>query len=328
VLIRKRIIKLLKDLETKNIDTVEPVLEAAVGYSYKGLPTQDFKEQLNLLSEMGKLNLARPIKSHSVFCCTRCKSSAFLLKLICPMCGSSSFAMGSAIIHDNCKHLDFERNFASSTGKMICPKCSNELKSLGLDYSRISDIYECQNCKSMHQLAPQQYICLKCLNVSASQELEILQVYTYEVNKNALSRILEGDDLMNRISDSLLALGIKCRVYTVIKGSSNISHEFPLVMYDSKESPLAVLDLLQIGQYESQEEDYLKLYILSFFGKCVDINIKHRILVTPSDLPAEMKIWGDAYDLKIVEGKTYEEVRPQIIRIISQLFPDNLSRPL
>jgi hypothetical protein len=326
VFIHKTFIKLLKDLEAKNIDTVDPVLEAEIGYTYKGLPFHEFKEQLDLLTEMEKVDLVtrRKSTSVSVLCCARCNSIDFIPKLVCTMCGSSAFDVGSVIIHDDCKHLDFERKFESSAGNMICPKCRQELKSLGLDYTRISNVYECQNCKSTHQVAPEQYICLKCLNIHESQDLKIMQIHAYSLNKSRLSQFLKGDDFLNRISRDLLASGITCKTNANVKGNSNTIYEFPLAVYNGKESPFIVLDILR-GQYVDEQEEYLKLSILSFFGKCSDMNLRNGILVTFTVLPDEIKSFGEAYGLKIIAGKSFAEVSSEIIRIISQLRSNNVT---
>ena len=77
--------------------------------------------------------------------CPICNSSHLLFFETCPECGSSDIVEEPVIHHFRCANVSPEHTYQQD-GELICPKCKQQLRHIGVDYARPSSISTCRAC--------------------------------------------------------------------------------------------------------------------------------------------------------------------------------------
>ena len=131
-------------------------------------------------------------RAESTFSCPRCHSSKLRVHFVCQNCRVSNFVKGEVIEHNKCGHSDLEENFVdrSKEDKMICPKCSKELRLIGVDYFRLESAFKCRHCRTIFSNPLQEYDCTECnLSGIKLQELGWGTVHTYSLRPTMIPEI-------------------------------------------------------------------------------------------------------------------------------------------
>lgn len=95
--------------------------------------------------------------------CPKCDSSRLKFSTLCPHCTSPNIERWEVIEHLSCGCLQPEREFTGGEGEeYICPKCGQELKSIGVDYSKPGELYICLECDERFDQPDYQWRCQSC----------------------------------------------------------------------------------------------------------------------------------------------------------------------
>jgi hypothetical protein len=174
------------------------------------------------------------------------------------------------------------------------------------------------------------HICLKCGEASTEDQLDLLQLHTYIINYEKLAELLNDPNLMLSVVEELERVGIKSTISDSIVGVSQIQHTFDLVVYNKKNVPMLVMDIIEPDQrmemknvliLDSIQSDYKKeeTHVLSFIAKCIDANISNRVIVAIPSLKSNLKSLTNLNGIIVIESKTKDDAVLEIVRMISQL---------
>ncbi len=164
-----------RDQEVVPTSTVERI----TGFSYSLLEPlfsqidQGLQQTLDYLTELNLLTARFITRTHQ---CVHCHSAFLNFKECCPHCSAEDLQVDELVHHFRCAHTaplkDFQKN-----GEMICPKCDQPLRHIGVDYDKPSIHYSCGSC-SHHFSNPQ--IMTTCFNCGRSAEPELQVQHTVE----------------------------------------------------------------------------------------------------------------------------------------------------
>src|SRR5918994_4356575 len=296
---RSKTNEILESLKKHDNTRYEPYFKPEFGFSYNELESFDLIEQINFFEALEKAGVAVSTQAlFTILKCDTCSFPYFSIKYVCTFCRSSNIVRGAAIEHDSCGNVDFYYKYAASDGKLRCDKCQKELKALGVDYSKISYFYKCQECNAMLPEIEQLYGCLHCGKFSRQDEPQILHLFKYDIKSEKLSAVFDKSRYMSSIKDRLDKIGIRSVFSDTITGSSSIMHTFDLVVYDKQDRPLVVLHILE-SPLDGINDDEAK--VLSFIGRCLDVNVSNKVLISLSKLKDRAKILAGAHGVNVIE---------------------------
>ena len=296
---RSKTNEILESLKKHDNTRYEPYFKPEFGFSYNELESFDLIEQINFFEALEKAGVAVSTQAlFTILKCDTCSFPYFSIKYVCAFCRSSNIVRGAAIEHDSCGNVDFDYKYAASDGKLRCDKCQKELKALGVDYSKISYFYKCQECNAMLPEIEQLYGCLHCGKFSSQNEPQILHLFKYDIKPEKLSAVFDKSRYMSSIMDRLDKIGIRSVFSDTITGSSSIVHTFDLVVYDKQDRPLVVLHILESPLNGINDDE---ASVLSFLGRCLDVNVSNKILISLSKLKERAKILAGAHGVNVIE---------------------------
>ena len=317
--VRSKTNEILESLKKHGNTRYEPYFRPEFGFSYNELESFNLKEQINSFQALEKAGVAVPAQAlFTILKCDTCSYPYFSIKYVCTFCRSSSITRGTAIEHDSCGNVDFDYKYVASDGKLRCDKCQKELKALGVDYSKISYFYKCQECNAMLPEIEQLYGCLHCGKFSRQDEPQILQLFKYTLKSEKLSAVFDKSSYVSSIKDRLDKIGIRSVFPDTITGSSSIMHTFDLVVYDKQDRPQVVLHILE-SQLSGSDDDEAK--VLSLIGRCLDVNVPNKILISLSKLKDRAKILAGAHGVNVIETNDQHNNHhlTKVVDIVTQL---------
>ncbi len=135
------------------------LIEQMIGFSDESIRTH-----LNELEQEGKIVNLGDKKEVS---CNKCNSVKTSQIFSCPSCNSPHFRLGKLIEHYNCGNVSEERTYQNDK----CPSCGKEIKALGVDYRVLPNHYICNNCSDTFSELSSEYLCLKCENKFAIEDV-------------------------------------------------------------------------------------------------------------------------------------------------------------
>ena len=312
-----QLVKLLENVRGNNPIILEPSFEPSRGFLYQAIKLDTLQEQISLLELCETSGIATRVRAAvSILQCSFCNSNRFSLTLSCRICESSNILRGSAIAHQPCGNIEFYDRYVAGDGTLLCPKCNKRLKAIGVDYSKLDNIYNCQDCKALFSDINQQFICLDCGKSSLLEESHIRLLYEYTIDVNKLLKVAgQGNSPMLSVSRELDKLGIKSSYYTAITGVSGMQHTFSLVVYERiGERPLLVADILE------SSDAAVETYFLSFIAKCLDAKIEERILVVVPHLKQGLRELAGIHKIKIIESNTEENTIDKIVNAVKEVY--------
>jgi hypothetical protein len=291
--------EMLRRVKERDQSSFEPYFKPNLGFCYNGFESFSLEEQVAFFESLEKSGVASPIKTlFTILKCNKCSSPYFCIKHVCTFCRSSNIARGTAIEHDTCGNVDFDHNYMSHNGKMLCGKCNRELKALGVDYSKISHFYKCQDCNAMLPSIELHYGCLHCGKYSMQDEPEALQLFKYIIEPEKLSALYDKNIYISSIKDRLDKIGIGSKLNDTIAGSSSIQHTFDLAIYDKHDHPLVVVYMLEPTIGRDQDDETL---VLSFIGRCMDANISNKVLISFLKFGERANVLAYSHALNLIE---------------------------
>ena len=296
---RSKTNEMLKSVKKHDQGRYEPFFKPDVGFCYNDLESFSLKEQVEFFEALERAGAVNPIQTlFTILKCNACSSPYFCIKYTCTFCRASNIVRGTAIEHDTCGNVDFDYKYMSFNGKLVCEKCNRELKALGVDYSKISYFYKCQECNAMLPDIELHYGCLHCGKFSLQNEPQSLQLFKYAIKPEKLSVLIDKTIYLSSIKDRLDKIGIISKLNDTVTGSSRLQHAFDLVVYDKYNHPLLVMYMLESLPNGSYEDETI---VLSFIGRCMDVNISNKILIGFSKLSERAIVLAGTHALNVIE---------------------------
>jgi hypothetical protein len=191
--------KVLNYLFTRNINNLKPHhdINSAIGYSYPVISVnfEPFEESkvLDHLEWAEKENLIWPDFHDRIYLCNNCKCGHLSYREICPNCDSANMRAEDLVHHFPCGYIGALSDFRNQVDTVLsCPKCSKELRHIGVDYDKPSIINHCQNCNEVFQDYLVKAKCVQCGNDSDVQFLISKNIHVYKLTKKGRTAALSG----------------------------------------------------------------------------------------------------------------------------------------
>lgn len=117
----------------------------------------------------------------STVSCSRCGGQSMELYMQCPECQDRLLERGQIIEHFKCGNVDFESEF-SHGAKLVCGKCNNELKQIGVDYRKVGVGYHCTN-HHIFSTPKIVFICTECKEQFDLNQAKLQTLFSYELTE-------------------------------------------------------------------------------------------------------------------------------------------------
>ncbi|TKG93760.1 hypothetical protein EYV94_16070 [Puteibacter caeruleilacunae] len=287
---------------------------SSTGYAYPFLCNLDHAdgfsqlEYINTAVQDGLLNTTLVDKVNH---CPHCSDTFLHFRESCSSCGSIDLKYEDLIHHFKCAHVAPLSDFVQGD-KLCCPKCDNELRHIGIDYDKPSEITVCNTCNHQSQETNMTVHCMGCGKESSLSELNTHDVNSFEITEKGIVRAINGK---------------KTQVITKHKQvSSNVIEWDLFKLYLRQEtkraqlsgSPAAMVSirlnaeaLWELSTHESGVLQHEVLNILSSY-------------IRPTDLVAARNIFD--YQIIVTMGSTeYVEELKHVVEVnLIKLIKDNL----
>ncbi|MEM3578695.1 MAG: hypothetical protein QXL54_00520 [Candidatus Bathyarchaeia archaeon] len=287
------------------ISELKPTFDPNVGYRYPEVEAilgeaSNVEEFLNRLYETGVLERRLYDK---IIHCPSCGSQNVSTRYCCPYCKAFNIQKGSLIEHVKCGYMDVEENFRES-GKLVCPKCHEELKKLDVDYRKAGIWCTCQECGKSFDIPVPRHFCRDCQSEFTFEDVEIRDVYAYTLNEDVKGEITAGWIFVAPIREFLAENGFNVEAPAFIKGKSGANHMFDIAAY--KENRTAKVTVLDVAI--ATENAVLEQPVIALFAKIYDVSPEHAFLVAIPKLSDNAKKMAELYNIKVIETKDAKEV--------------------
>ena len=233
--------------------------------------------------------------------CPTCKSFEIRPGSYCPKCGSAHLSKGSVIEHYSDGYIGFEEEFkpkGQEAGPLICPKCNQRLKQLGVDYARPGFFYKCNSCGEMTSDPDIKWRCSDCGSIHTHKEIDEIEVYSYKLYEANRRKIEQEIVPKRRILDYLINEGYEIQSSVKVPGKSGAKHEVDV--YATKKT--GFLEHKLIVGIASAEEEVGQNEVLKLYAKRVDIEADDAILVAIPKLNEVARNFAEHYKIKYVES--------------------------
>ncbi|NNE29913.1 MAG: hypothetical protein HKN16_09760 [Saprospiraceae bacterium] len=156
-----------------------------LGYSFPYisniLPESDQATLLTILEKACDDGLLKKEIVDRINLCKNCEGSYHHFREVCAKCNSLNLTPVDLMHHFRCAYIGPSPDFKQGS-KLVCPKCDKELRHIGIDYDKPSEIYECNDCHHQTQQAEMRASCVDC-----GTENELQYLTTRNVNKYSLT---------------------------------------------------------------------------------------------------------------------------------------------
>ena len=244
--------------------------------------------------------------------CPKCSSSSVSVHYCCPYCKSFDIQKSSLIEHVKCGYMDVEENFQKA-GKLVCPKCQEELKKTDVDYRRAGIWCVCKDCGKSFDIPLTGLFCRDCHTNFTFEEAVIKDVYTYRLSEDARREAGSGWVLVAPIKDFLTDLGFEVEGPAFLKGKSGANHSFDVVARTKDMSKkVTVIDLATSSEGPVSEQP-----VIALFAKTFDVSPDKAYLIAIPKMNDNGKKMAELYGIQVVEAKTQSEA----IKALKDKFP-------
>lgn len=179
------LVKTLQFLYTRDTD-LAPFRNrsAPIGYTFPFLSnlvkTGENHLLLDVLKRGEEEGWLEPAIIDRVNLCKDCYGGYLNFRESCTKCNSIDLKSIEMIHHFRCAYIgpasDFEKN-----DKLICPKCDKELRHIGIDYDKPSEVNQCNDCGHQSQESTMKALCVDCGTENDLQYLQTRSISQYQM---------------------------------------------------------------------------------------------------------------------------------------------------
>ena len=193
---------LLGYMYTRSIEQIVPVQDVTSrsGFRYPILSDYDLIHHHRTLHQ----DILQQGEEHGLFygdfaevsyVCNQCSGGFLHYREVCPKCLTAHISTHEMVHHFRCAHVaplkDFQR-FEDSISFLHCPKCNHNLKHIGIDYDKPSQLHHCHSCEHEFQFFSVKAKCVSCSNDQLVDHLIKKEFKAYTVTQRAITAICEG----------------------------------------------------------------------------------------------------------------------------------------
>ncbi len=168
---------------------VDPLSSSGYSYPLSALFLTDSLETEP--EELAKIHFLVKQFRDTVHLCPHCDRYNLNFREICPECTAANIGVGEVLHHFRCGEIAPESLFARGE-ILVCPKCRQELRHLGVDYDRPTEFCACRSCSAVFAEPTNDVFCFSCASSSKIAELRERAIYDYWLSEEGHAAAKEG----------------------------------------------------------------------------------------------------------------------------------------
>jgi hypothetical protein len=306
---------LLSKFLSGEVTELEPTYDARLGYLYPTVEaivgnagnTESFLKKLHDAGILGRKLFDK------IVICPKCNSASVSIHYCCPYCKSFDIQKSSLIEHVKCGYMDVEENFRKS-GKLICPKCHEELKKLDVDYRRAGIWCVCKDCGKSFDIPLTGLFCRDCHLNFTFEDAVIKDIYSYRMKEEAKQEAGLGWVLVAPVKEFLTEIGMDVEGPAFLKGKSGANHMFDVVARSKDASGKAtVIDLATSLEGSVSEQP-----VIALFAKIFDVSPQRAFLVAIPRMNDNGKKMAELYNIRVIEARDQKEAVKSLAKMIKK----------
>jgi len=182
----QQVVEFLRKLLTERIPLVRCEYDPECPFAYAYPLVQDFfgmgsAEAVELLEELVLEGVLDRRLADKVHLCPDCGWHTLNFVETCPRCRSIDIEIESVIHHFACAYVGPWSEFRRGTD-LICPKCDEKLRHMGMDYEKPSDTYRCRSCGYVFTESRVETHCFPCKHQAKAEQVQAHPIYEYAPN--------------------------------------------------------------------------------------------------------------------------------------------------
>ncbi len=233
--------------------------------------------------------------------CPQCQSVNLRPLYHCPLCGSGNIVRGRILEHLLCKHVGTEDEFRIK-GKLVCPKCQQDLRSLGSDYHSLGVLYKCRDCAEVFSQPAIKWRCLKCSSITPADKILEVNAYSYSLNEEKRGWLAFELKPKSQLIQLLQLRGYEVKQNATMRGGSGAEHSFDIL---ATRDDNIVTHYVAIGVEVSNKAVGLDR-VFNFDNKAYDIGIHDKVLITIPEASAEASEFAARQRIKLLDPEGLE----------------------
>ncbi len=286
------------------ISELEPTYDPKIGYRYPQVEAivGDASSTESFLTKLYKAGIIKRKLYDKIIYCPKCNSANVSVHYCCPYCKSFNIQKSSLIEHVKCGYMDVEENFHKG-GKLICPKCNEELKKSDVDYRKAGVWCACKDCEKSFDIPVPAHFCRDCHESFTFEDTIIKDVYSYSLREEAKEEAALGWVLVAPIREFLIEEGFQVESPAFLKGKSGANHMFDIVAYNLGTAQKAVV----IDLASSTEDFVSEQPVIALFAKIFDVSPDKAYLIAIPKISENGKKMAELYNIHVIEAKNQKE---------------------
>ena len=346
--------KLFRFMYSRNQEILNPIPnpDSKIGFSYAMLSAHFHRYEeariLDVLTLANKEKLLNAYFFETIYLCPNCYEGFMQYREVCPKCNSSNLASEDLIHHFPCAYIGPISDFTEEgdPNALVCPKCDQYLKHIGVDYDKPSQIYNCNNCDHRFQDVFVKARCLSCSSDSAVEHLSKRVIQQYELTNKGIeaakmgSGFLEQSSMEEKIPGTVdmetfhLMLQYEIRRKGVADFESNIAYLHVV----QRKQLVKNLDYQQTYRFYEKMVEMIKAHlsnldIISYKDSSTALfslndlayqDAEKRIKQIIQNLKSELMEWDKTllpeftYNVKVIEaGVNYQDQLDDLINVVN-----------
>jgi len=307
-------IKLYKDPDVQaflskflsgEISELKPTFDPKFGYRYAEVEAilGDAAKVEDFLNRLYEAKVIERKLYDKILYCPSCGSQNISTHYCCPYCKSFNIHKGSLVEHVKCGYMDVEENFRKG-GKLVCPKCHEELRKPEVDYRKAGIWCTCKDCGKSFDIPVTRHFCRDCQADFAFEDVEIRDVYAYTLNEEVKGEITAGWIFVTPIKEFLIESGFEVEAPAFLKGKSGANHMFDIAAYRKEiTKKVAVMDVATATEDAVSEQP-----VIALFAKIYDVSPDSAFLIAIPKLSENAKKMAELYNIKVIEARDSKDV--------------------
>ena len=287
------------------ISELKPVFDPKFGYRYAEVEAilGDAAKVEDFLNRLYEAKVIERKLYDKMLYCPSCGSQNISTHYCCPYCKSFNIEKGSLVEHVKCGYMDVEENFRKG-GKLVCPKCHEELKKPEVDYRKAGIWCTCKDCGKSFDIPVTRHFCRECQADFTFEEVEIRDIYAYTLNEEVKGEITAGWIFVAPIKEFLIENGFEVEAPAFLKGKSGANHMFDIAAYRKEiTKKVTVMDVATATEDIVSEQP-----VIALFAKIYDVSPESAYLIAIPKLNDNAKKMAELYNIKVIEARDSKEV--------------------
>lgn len=302
----ERTARLLEAMLRGSIPEIKPQLDpqSELGFSFPAvnqlLDTTD-KESMAILESLTKEDILVRKFFDKFLHCPQCRSMNLRPVYCCPKCGSGNIIRGRVLEHRVCKYVGTEDEFFLK-GRLVCPKCKQELHTLGTDYHSLGVLYKCRDCEEIFNQPTIKWRCLKCSSITAGDKITEVDAYSYSLNEEKRNWLEFELKPKAKLIEFLQSRGYEVRENARVKGRTGAEHTFDFLA--TRDDGIVVHNIA-IG-IEIADRHIGLSKVFGFDDKAYDIGLHDKVLIAIPGVTEEARQFAARQRIRIFESTDLE----------------------